>query len=108
MVWTQLPSFAVGCFTRYSPIPRSIAYKRARRQSVFQLSSYLVRYTFSSKITLLGHMNLLARGMGVELDGPRGLMQGKKGLVKKEKDTVQLRDYRSRGHDENLGKLSSL
>jgi putative DNA methylase len=51
-------------------------------------------------------MNLLARGMGVELDGPRGLMQGKKGLVRKEKDTVQLRDYRSRGEDENLGLLS--
>ena len=51
-------------------------------------------------------MNLLARGMGVELDGPRGLMQGKKGLVKKEKNTVQLSDYRSRGDDENLGMLS--
>jgi len=51
-------------------------------------------------------VNLLARGMGVELDGPRGLTQGKKGLAKKEKDTVQLRDYRARGDDENLGTLS--
>src|SRR6266496_832522 len=51
-------------------------------------------------------VNLLARGMGVELDGPRGLTQGKKGLAKKEKDTVQLRDYRARGDDENLGALS--
>src|SRR6266567_2276540 len=48
-------------------------------------------------------MNLLARGMGVELDGPRGLAQGKKGLVKKEKDTIALRDYRSRGDDDGLG-----
>jgi putative DNA methylase len=51
-------------------------------------------------------VNLLARGMGVELDGPRGLTQGKKGLAKKEKDTVQLRDYRARGDDEHLGTLS--
>lgn len=51
-------------------------------------------------------VNLLARGMGVELDGPRGLTQGKKGLAKKEKDTVQLRDYRGRGDDEHLGTLS--
>src|SRR5207248_1364673 len=51
-------------------------------------------------------MNLLARGMGVELDGPRGLTQGRKGLAKKEKDTVQLRDYRARGDDEHLGTLS--
>jgi putative DNA methylase len=51
-------------------------------------------------------VNLLARGMGVELDGPRGLTQGKKGLAKKEKDTVQLRDYRARGDDEHLGILS--
>ena len=51
-------------------------------------------------------VNLLARGMGVELDGPQGLTQGKKGLAKKEKDTVQLRDYRARGDDEHLGILS--
>src|SRR5258706_9221149 len=49
MVWTQLPTFAGGCFTRYSPIPRSIAYQRARRQSALQLSSYMVHRTFSSK-----------------------------------------------------------
>ena len=51
-------------------------------------------------------MNLLARGMGVELDGPRGLAQGMKGLAKKEKDTIILRDYRSRGDDEHLGTRS--
>src|SRR5438132_13969433 len=56
MVWTQLPTFTVGCFTRYSPIPRSIAYKRARRQSVFQLSSYMGTSYFFVKITLPGHM----------------------------------------------------
>ncbi len=51
-------------------------------------------------------MNLLARGMGVELDGPRGLAQGKKGLAKKDKDTTVLRDFRGRGDDEQLGTRS--
>jgi putative DNA methylase len=32
--------------------------------------------------------------------------QGKKGLVKKDKDTIMLHNYRSRGDDENLGKRS--
>ena len=65
------------------------------------------RFFYGESAAPFDDMNLLARGMGVELDGPRGLMQGKKGLVRKEKDTVQLRDYRSRGDDENLGMLSA-
>jgi putative DNA methylase len=64
------------------------------------------RFFYGESAAPFDDMNLLARGMGVELDGPRGLMQSKKGLVKKEKDSVQLRDYRSRGDDENLGMLS--
>lgn len=48
-------------------------------------------------------MNMLARGLGVELDGPRGLTQGRQGLVKKEKETIGLRDYRARGAEEALG-----
>lgn len=48
-------------------------------------------------------MNMLARGMGVELDGPRGLAQGKQGLAKKEKGTIGLHDYRARGTEEMLG-----
>jgi putative DNA methylase len=64
------------------------------------------RFFYGESAAPFDDMNLLARGMGVELDGPRGLMQSKKGLVKKEKDTVQLRDYCSRGDDENLGLLS--
>jgi hypothetical protein len=43
MVWAQLPSFAGGCFTRCSPIPRSIAYKRARRQSAKRFCRHLER-----------------------------------------------------------------
>jgi len=64
------------------------------------------RFFYGESAAPFDDVNLLARGMGVELDGPHGLMQGKKGLVKKEKDTVQLRDYRGRGDDESLGMLS--
>jgi putative DNA methylase len=64
------------------------------------------RFFYGESAAPFDDMNLLARGMGVELDGPRGLTQGKKGLAKKEKGTVQLRDYRARGDDEHLGKLS--
>ncbi|HYU74956.1 MAG TPA: hypothetical protein VEL31_19995, partial [Ktedonobacteraceae bacterium] len=64
------------------------------------------RFFYGESAAPFDDVNLLARGMGVELDGPRGLTQGKKGLAKKEKDTVQLRDYRARGDDEHLGMLS--
>ena len=64
------------------------------------------RFFYGESAAPFDDVNLLARGMGVELDGPRGLTQGKKGLAKKEKGTVQLRDYRARGDDENLGTLS--
>jgi putative DNA methylase len=61
------------------------------------------RFFYNESAAPFDDMNLLARGMGVELDGPYGLFQGKKGLAKKEKDTIQLRDYRERGDDEALG-----
>jgi putative DNA methylase len=64
------------------------------------------RFFYGESAAPFDDMNLLARGMGVELDGPRGLAVGKKGLVKKEKDAVVLRDYRARGDDEHLGRLS--
>jgi putative DNA methylase len=64
------------------------------------------RFFYSESAAPFDDMNLLARGMGVELDGPRGLAQGRKGLAKKEKDSVVLRDYRARGDDEHLGRLS--
>ncbi len=64
------------------------------------------RFFYGENAAPFDDVNLLARGMGVELDGPRGLAQGKIGLVKKEKDTIVLRDYRARGDDEHLGRLS--
>ncbi len=62
------------------------------------------RFFYGESAAPFDDMNLLARGMGVELDGPRGLTQGKKELAKKVKGTIVLRDYRSRGDDEQLGK----
>ncbi len=62
------------------------------------------RFFYGDGAVPFDDMNLLARGMGLELDGVHGLAQGKKGLAKKLKDTVQLLDYRSRGDDESLGK----
>lgn len=64
------------------------------------------RFFYGETTAPFDDVNLLARGMGVELDGPRGLAQGKKGLAKKEKDTVLLRDYHDRGDDEQLGERS--
>ncbi len=64
------------------------------------------RFFYGESAAPFDDMNLLARGMGVELDGPRGLTQGKQGLVKKVKDTIVLHDHRSRGDDEQLGQLS--
>src|SRR5216683_2052307 len=64
------------------------------------------RFFYGENAAPFDDVNLLARGMGVELDGPRGLAQGKIGLVKKEKDTIVLRDYRARGDDDHLGRLS--
>ena len=64
------------------------------------------RFFYGENAAPFDDVNLLARGMGVELDGPRGLAQGRIGLVKKEKDTIVLRDYRARGDDEHLGRLS--
>jgi len=61
------------------------------------------RFFYEEVAVPFDDMNMLARGLGVELDGPRGLAQGKKGLAKKEKDTIGLRDYRARGDEEELG-----
>lgn len=61
------------------------------------------RFFYEETAVPFDDMNMLARGMGVELDGPRGLTQGKKGLVRKEKVSIELRDYRARGDEETLG-----
>ncbi|MBA2393112.1 MAG: DUF1156 domain-containing protein [Ktedonobacteraceae bacterium] len=68
---------------------------------------YMVERYFYGEISVpFDDMNLLARSMGLELMGPRGLNQGKKGLAKMEKDKASLRNYRDRGDDPHLGLLT--
>src|SRR6266487_1928943 len=66
----------------------------------------IARYFYGEASVPFDDMNLLARSMGLELDGQRGLTQGKKGLAKKEKDVVSLRNYHDRGDDPHLGLLT--
>lgn len=63
----------------------------------------LGRYEYGEAIVEFDEANTLARGVGVELDGPSGLTNGKLALVKKTKNQVQLRDYSERGSHEDLG-----
>lgn len=61
------------------------------------------RFFYGESAVPFDDMNMLARGMGVELDGQRSLAQGRLGLAKKEKDAISLRGYRARGGEEHLG-----
>jgi putative DNA methylase len=61
------------------------------------------RFEFGGAFVAFDHANTLARGIGVELSGPRGALAGAKALFKKEKSKVRLRDYRERGAVESLG-----
>jgi len=63
----------------------------------------LGRYQYGTAQVAFDEANVLARGVGVELDAPGGLTWGRSPLVEKKKDKVRLRDYRERGGDEALG-----
>lgn len=63
----------------------------------------LARFQYGGATVDFDEANVLARGVGVELDGPKALSWGRNPLVKKEKDKVALRDYLGRGRDEDLG-----
>ena len=63
----------------------------------------LGRFQYGAATVDFDEANVLARGVGVELDGPGALTWGRNPLVKKEKDKVTLRDYLDRGADEDLG-----
>jgi len=65
----------------------------------------LARYEYGEAIVEFDEANTLAKGVGVELDGPGGLTEGKLGLVRKDKNKVQLRNYQERGQQEGLGVL---
>jgi putative DNA methylase len=75
--------------------------------AVDKISQYyvLARYQYGMAAVDFDEANVLARGIGVELDGPRTLTSGPNPLVKKTKTTIEWRDYRARGADEHLGLL---
>jgi putative DNA methylase len=61
------------------------------------------RYEYGEAVVEFDEANTLAKGIGVELDGPGGLTDSKHALVKKTKNKVQLKDYQDRGAYDNLG-----
>jgi len=63
----------------------------------------LARYEYGEAEVDFDEANTLAKGVGVELDGPNGLTDGKIALVAKTKNTVKLRNYVERGEFEGLG-----
>lgn len=65
----------------------------------------LARYEYGEAEVDFDEANTLAKGVGVELDGPGGLTDGKWSLVAKTKNTVKLRNYQERGEFEELGIL---
>jgi putative DNA methylase len=66
----------------------------------------LARYEYGEAIVEFDEANVLARGVGVELDGAGGLTDGKLALVHKDKNKVKLRNYQERGKYEELGILN--
>lgn len=73
--------------------------------SVDKITQYyvLARYQYGMAAVDFDEANVLARGIGVELDGPRTLTSRSNPLVKKIKTAIEWRDYRARGADKQLG-----
>ena len=63
----------------------------------------LGRYQYGPATVQFDEANVLARGVGVELDAPSGLTVGRLALVEKQRDKVRLRDYGERGGEDGLG-----
>jgi putative DNA methylase len=63
----------------------------------------LARYQYGSIAIDFDDANVLARGIGVELDGSGSLTGGSNAVLAKDKQRVQLRDYRQRGAARELG-----
>jgi putative DNA methylase len=76
--------------------------------TVDKISQYyvLARYQYGSVAVDFDEANVLARGVGVELDGPDSLTSGPHPLVKKTKTKVEWNDYRARGTHEDLGRYN--
>lgn len=63
----------------------------------------LARYQYGTATIDFDDANVLARGLGVELDGTGSITSGANALLLKDKQYVQLRDYRQRGAARDLG-----
>ncbi len=63
----------------------------------------LARFQYGMAVIDFDEANVLARGVGIELDGPGALTSGSAPLVKKSKTRVEWNDYRARGGAEKLG-----
>jgi putative DNA methylase len=60
------------------------------------------RFEFGTSWVEYDKANTLARGIGVELGGSGGLLDGRMALLEKDKNKVRLRDYTKRGRFEKL------
>jgi len=63
----------------------------------------LGRYQYGGAQVEFGEVNVLAKGVGVELSGAGSLSEGSAGLVDIEKSKVRLRDHTERGDAARLG-----
>lgn len=63
----------------------------------------MARYQYGPGEIEFDEANVLAHGVGVELDGRQGLTTGRTPLLAKKGDKVRLLDYLARGKDERLG-----
>lgn len=63
----------------------------------------LWRYTYKAAELEAGEAIIFANGTHVELDGARGLSNGTRVLVAKNKGKYRLLDYKARGDDDSLG-----
>ncbi|MFL6208743.1 MAG: DUF1156 domain-containing protein [Pyrinomonadaceae bacterium] len=63
----------------------------------------LWRYAYKAAELDAGEAIVFAYPQSVELDGPRGLTQGRSALVEKKKNKYRLRDFTERGEREDLG-----
>lgn len=63
----------------------------------------LWRFTYGSREVSGGEAIVFAYPQGVELDGPNGLSEGARALLKKEKGKYRLLDFTQRGKNERLG-----
>jgi len=63
----------------------------------------LWRYVYKAAAIEAGEAIVFTYGQHVELDGQKGLSNGRNPLVEKNKSTYRLRDFTERGEDEKLG-----